>query len=116
VIIPVHLYGQPANLAGVISLANRHGLIVVEDAAQAIGARFEARQVGIFGLCGCFSFYPAKNLGAAGEAGIIVTEDAALAQRLRALRHHAQSERYVHAELGFNCRMDGLQALVLGHK
>jgi dTDP-4-amino-4,6-dideoxygalactose transaminase len=115
-IIPVHLYGQPADMAGVMAFAARHRLVVVEDAAQAIGARFDGRCVGTFGLCGCYSFYPAKNLGAAGEAGLIVTADDAIARRLRALRHHAQSERYVHDELGFNYRMEGMQGLILGHK
>ena len=115
-IIPVHLYGQPADLAGTMAFAARHGLVVVEDAAQAMGARYDGRYAGTFGLCGCFSFYPAKNLGAAGEAGLIVTADDAIARRLRALRHHAQTERYLHAELGFNYRMEGLQGLVLGHK
>jgi dTDP-4-amino-4,6-dideoxygalactose transaminase len=115
-IIPVHLYGQPADLAGVMALAARHRLGVIEDAAQAIGARFDGRHAGTFGLCGCFSFYPGKNLGAAGEAGLIVTADEAIAQRLRALRDHAQTERYIHAELGFNYRMEGLQGLVLAHK
>jgi dTDP-4-amino-4,6-dideoxygalactose transaminase len=115
-IIPVHLYGQPADMAGVMAFAARHGLVVIEDAAQAIGARFDGRCVGTFGLCGCYSFYPAKNLGAAGEAGLITTADDAIAERLRALRHHAQSERYVHDELGFNYRMEGLQGLILGHK
>jgi dTDP-4-amino-4,6-dideoxygalactose transaminase len=115
-IIPVHLYGQPADLHAVTAFAARHRLAVIEDVAQAIGARFTGCHVGTFGLCGCFSFYPAKNLGAAGEAGLIVTADAAIARRLRALRHHAQTERYVHAELGFNYRMEGLQGLVLTHK
>jgi dTDP-4-amino-4,6-dideoxygalactose transaminase len=115
-IIPVHLYGQPADLAGTMAFAARHGLVVVEDAAQAMGARYDGRYAGTFGLCGCFSFSPAKNLGAAGEAGLIVTADDAIARRLRALRHHAQTERYLHAELGFNYRMEGLQGLVLGHK
>jgi dTDP-4-amino-4,6-dideoxygalactose transaminase len=115
-IIPVHLYGQPADMAGVMAFAACHGLVVIEDAAQAIGARFGGRRVGTFGLCGCYSFYPAKNLGAAGEAGLVVTDDEAIARRLRALRHHAQSERYVHSELGFNYRMEGLQGLILGHK
>ena len=103
-------------MTAVMDFAVRHGLIVIEDAAQAIGARFGGRCVGTFGLCGCFSFYPAKNLGAAGEAGLVVTPDASLARRLRALRHHAQTERYLHAELGFNYRMDGFQGLVLTHK
>ena len=115
-IIPVHLYGQPSDMPGVMAFAARHRLTVIEDAAQAIGARLAGRCVGTFGLCGCFSFYPAKNLGAAGEAGLVVTADARLARRLRALRHHAQTERYLHAELGFNYRMDGFQGLVLSHK
>jgi dTDP-4-amino-4,6-dideoxygalactose transaminase len=115
-IIPVHLYGQPADMAAVMAFAARHRLVVIEDAAQAVGARFDGRCVGTSGLCGCYSFYPAKNLGAAGEAGLVVTADAAIARRLRALRHHAQSERYVHSELGFNYRMEGIQGLILGHK
>jgi dTDP-4-amino-4,6-dideoxygalactose transaminase len=115
-IIPVHLYGQPADMAGVLEFAARHGLVVIEDAAQAIGARFDGRCVGTLGLCGCYSFYPTKNLGAAGEAGLVVTADDAIAQRLLALRHHAQSERYIHTELGFNYRMEGIQGLILGHK
>jgi dTDP-4-amino-4,6-dideoxygalactose transaminase len=115
-IIPVHLYGQPANMAEVLAFAARHRLVVVEDAAQAMGARYGGRHAGTLGLCGCFSFYPTKNLGAAGEAGLIVTADDAIASRLRALRHHAQAEPYLHSELGFNYRMEGLQGLVLGHK
>jgi dTDP-4-amino-4,6-dideoxygalactose transaminase len=115
-IIPVHLYGQPANMEAVLALADRHGLAVIEDAAQAIGARYHGRPVGGFGLLGCFSFYPGKNLGAAGEAGLVTTNDAKLADRVRALRNHAQTERYLHAELGFNYRMEGIQGLVLGHK
>jgi dTDP-4-amino-4,6-dideoxygalactose transaminase len=115
-IMPVHLYGQPADMAAVVSLAQRHGLIVIEDAAQAIGAVYDGRRLGTLGRFGCFSFYPAKNLGAAGEAGLVVTSDAGSAKRMRALRHHAQSERYVHAEVGFNYRMEGVQGLVLSHK
>jgi len=115
-IVPVHLYGQPADMAAVESLAQRHGLTVIEDAAQAIGATYDGRRAGTLGKFGCFSFYPAKNLGAAGEAGLVVTSDGAAAARMRALRHHAQSERYVHAELGFNYRMEGVQGLVLDHK
>jgi len=115
-IIPVHLYGQPAKMEAVLALAARYDLAVIEDAAQAIGARYRGKPVGGFGLFGCFSFYPAKNLGAAGEAGLVTTNDAALASRVRALRNHAQTERYVHAELGFNYRMEGIQGLILGHK
>jgi dTDP-4-amino-4,6-dideoxygalactose transaminase len=115
-IIPVHLYGQPAEMAAVSALAQRHGLAVVEDAAQAIGARFDGVPVGCLGKLGCFSFYPTKNLGAAGEGGLVVTDDPIAADRMRSLRHHAQSERYVHGELGFNYRMEGIQGLVLYHK
>jgi dTDP-4-amino-4,6-dideoxygalactose transaminase len=115
-IMPVHLYGQPADMTAVMSLAQRHGLAVIEDAAQAIGATYDGRCAGTLGRFGCFSFYPAKNLGAAGEAGLVVTSDGAAAARMRALRHHAQSERYLHSELGFNYRMEGVQGLVLGHK
>ena len=115
-IIPVHLYGQPADMEAVLALADRYDLAVIEDAAQAIGARYRGRPVGGFGLLGCFSFYPGKNLGAAGEAGLVTTNDTVLADRVRALRNHAQTERYVHTELGFNYRMEGIQGLVLGHK
>jgi dTDP-4-amino-4,6-dideoxygalactose transaminase len=115
-IIPVHLYGQPANMDELASLARRHNLILVEDAAQSVGARWNGRATGTIGAFGCYSFYPGKNLGAAGEGGMIVTADAKAAARLRALRAHAQSERYIHAELGFNYRMDGLQGVVLRHK
>ena len=88
----------------------------MEDAAQSIGARWNGRATGTIGAFGCYSFYPGKNLGAAGESGMIVTADPNAAARLRALRTHAQSERYVHTELGFNYRMDGLQGAVLRHK
>jgi dTDP-4-amino-4,6-dideoxygalactose transaminase len=115
-IIPVHLYGQPADMDGIAALAQRHALILVEDAAQSIGARWNGRATGTIGAFGCYSFYPGKNLGAAGEGGMIVTADAKSAARLRALRAHGQSQRYIHAELGFNYRMDGLQGVVLRHK
>jgi dTDP-4-amino-4,6-dideoxygalactose transaminase len=115
-VIPVHLYGQPANVDEIMALAERHGLVLVEDAAQSIGARWNGRATGSIGAFGCYSFYPGKNLGAAGEAGMVITADAGAATRLRALRAHAQSKRYVHDELGFNYRMDGLQAAVLRHK
>jgi dTDP-4-amino-4,6-dideoxygalactose transaminase len=115
-IIPVHLYGQPANMDAVMKFATRHRLAVIEDAAQAIGARYRGHSIGTIGELGCFSFYPGKNLGAAGEAGLVVTADAAKAQRIRSLRHHAQVERYTHAEVGFNYRMEGIQGLVLNRK
>ena len=115
-IIPVHLYGQPANMDAVMELAARHNLAVIEDAAQAIGARYRGLSIGTIGELGCFSFYPGKNLGAAGEGGLVVTADAARAQRIRSLRHHAQVERYTHVEVGFNYRMEGIQGLVLSRK
>jgi dTDP-4-amino-4,6-dideoxygalactose transaminase len=115
-IIPVHLYGQPANMDAVADLADRYGLHVIEDNAQAVGACWNKRALGTLGLFGCFSFYPGKNLGGAGEGGLVVTAAEALAQRLRSLRSHGESQRYVHQEIGFNYRMDGLQAAVLRQK
>jgi dTDP-4-amino-4,6-dideoxygalactose transaminase len=115
-IIPVHLYGQPADMDAVSALAERHNLVVIEDAAQAIGARWRGRVAGTIGRFGCFSFYPGKNLGAAGEGGLVTAHGDADAERLRSLRSHGQSERYIHTEIGFNYRMDGLQAAVLRHK
>lgn len=116
-IIPVHLYGQPVDLAGVMAFAERHDLTVIEDAAQAIGARYRGKAIGSFGKIGCFSFYPGKNLGAAGEGGLVVTDCDETARVLRSLREHGQGQqRYVHERIGYNYRMDGIQALVLGHK
>lgn len=115
-ILPVHLYGQPADIAPLLEIGTRHGIPVIEDAAQAHGATYRDGPAGAWGLLGCFSFYPGKNLGAAGEGGAIVTNDGAIAERLRALRDHAQSERYHHEELGFNYRMDAIQGAVLGVK
>jgi dTDP-4-amino-4,6-dideoxygalactose transaminase len=115
-IIPVHLYGQPADMDAVGALAQRHDLVVIEDTAQAIGARWNGRAVGTIGRFGCFSFYPGKNLGAAGEGGLVTAHDQAQAARLRSLRSHGQAERYIHTEIGYNYRMDGLQAVVLRHK
>ncbi|MCJ2188105.1 DegT/DnrJ/EryC1/StrS family aminotransferase [Novosphingobium beihaiensis] len=115
-IIPVHLYGQPVDVTGVLAFAERHGLTVIEDAAQAIGAQWQGKAIGTFGAMGCFSFYPGKNLGGAGEGGLIVTDDDEKARLARILREHGQSERYVHERIGYNYRMDGIQALVLSHK
>ncbi len=115
-IMPVHIYGQPTNLNAVKQFADEHGLVVIEDAAQSIGARFDGRMTGTFGECGCVSFYPGKNLGAAGEAGLVITQDEKIADRLRCLRNHAQRERYISEETGYNYRLDGLQAVVLRHK
>jgi dTDP-4-amino-4,6-dideoxygalactose transaminase len=115
-ILPVHLYGQPADLEPLLEIGRRHGIPVIEDAAQAHGAGYHGKRAGTLGQIGCFSFYPGKNLGACGEAGAIVTDDAALAGRMRALRDHAQEQRYHHNELGFNYRMDAIQGAVLGIK
>jgi dTDP-4-amino-4,6-dideoxygalactose transaminase len=112
-ILPVHLYGQPADMGPLLEIGRRHGIPVIEDAAQAHGARYGDRGAGSLGLCGCFSFYPGKNLGAYGEAGAVVTDDDRIAARLRALRDHAQRQRYHHDEIGFNYRMDAFQGAVL---
>jgi dTDP-4-amino-4,6-dideoxygalactose transaminase len=115
-VLPVHLYGQAADLDPIQDIARRHGIPLIEDAAQAHGARYGGRHAGTFGLCGCFSFYPGKNLGAFGEGGAVVTDDAAVAARIRSLRDHAQAQRYHHDEIGFNYRMDAMQGAVLGVK
>jgi dTDP-4-amino-4,6-dideoxygalactose transaminase len=115
-ILPVHLYGQPCDLAPLLAIADAHGLKLIEDAAQAHGATYRGKPVGGFGQSGCFSFYPGKNLGAAGEGGAVVTNDEALTARFRSLRDHAQPQRYHHTEVGFNYRMDALQGAVLGIK
>jgi len=113
-IIPVHLYGAAADMEALLALANEHAVPLVEDAAQAIGARdASGRRVGGRSRVACFSFYPTKNLGGAGEGGFLSTDDADLAERLRRLRVHGSSRRYVHEELGMNSRLDALQAVVL---
>ena len=115
-IIPVHLYGMPADMDRIMAIAERHGLPVIEDAAQAHGAKYRGKRVGQFGRIACFSFYPSKNLGAYGEGGSLVTNDTALAHRARSLRDHAQTQRYLHDEIGYNFRMDSFQAAVLSIK
>jgi dTDP-4-amino-4,6-dideoxygalactose transaminase len=115
-LLPVHLYGQPADLQPLLEISRRHGIPLIEDAAQAHGARYQGKSAGTFDLSGCFSFYPGKNLGAYGEAGAVVTNDDQLNRRLRALRDHAQEKRYHHEEIGFNYRMDALQGAVLNVK
>lgn len=112
-IIPVHLYGQCADMQPLLELAARKNVPVIEDAAQAIGARDRGRRAGSMGLIGCFSFYPSKNLGAAGDAGMLTTDDDELAERLRALRVHGGATEYHHHEVGINSRLDSLQAAVL---
>jgi dTDP-4-amino-4,6-dideoxygalactose transaminase len=115
-IVPVHLFGMPAEMDRIKAIADRHGLPVIEDAAQAHGARYRDKRVGQFGQIACFSFYPSKNLGAYGEGGALVTNDASIAQRARSLRDHAQSQKYLHDEIGYNYRMDSFQAAVLAIK
>jgi dTDP-4-amino-4,6-dideoxygalactose transaminase len=115
-IIPVHLYGMPAEMDRIMAIAERHGLPVIEDAAQAHGARYRGKRVGQFGQIACFSFYPTKNLGAYGEGGALITNDASIARRARSLRDHAQSQKYLHDEIGFNYRMDTFQGAVLSIK
>ena len=113
-VIPVHLYGQMAEMDGLLSVARDRGVHVIEDAAQAIGAEdARGRSAGAVGAAGCFSFYPTKNLGAAGEAGLVTTNDEKTAERLRRLRVHGGATEYHHEEVGFNSRLDTFQAAVL---
>ncbi len=112
-IIPVHLYGHPAPMDAIAALARRHHLAVVEDCAQSIGASIHGRRTGSIGTIGAFSFFPSKNLGAYGDGGMIVTDDAALAERIRRLRAHGAGVKYHHDELGLNSRLDELQAAIL---
>jgi dTDP-4-amino-4,6-dideoxygalactose transaminase len=115
-IIPVHLFGQPTHMDPILEFARAHDLFVIEDAAQAHGAKYKGRTVGTLGNAGCFSFYPGKNLGAFGEAGAIVTDNFALQEKIRILRDHGQVRKYRHTMIGWNCRMDGIQAAVLSVK
>lgn len=112
-IIPVHLYGQPADMDPLLSLAEKHGLVVIEDAAQAHGARYNGRRSGSFGHLACFSFYPGKNLGAYGDAGAVITNDSEVAKHIDRLHDHGRTGKYVHERIGFNSRLDALQAAVL---
>jgi dTDP-4-amino-4,6-dideoxygalactose transaminase len=115
-VIPVHLFGQPADMDPILEFARRHHLFVIEDAAQAHGAKYKGRRAGTIADIGCFSFYPGKNLGAFGEAGAVVTESAELQEKIRVLRDHGQARKYRHTMVGWNCRMDGIQAAVLNVK
>lgn len=115
-LLPVHLYGRAAELDPMVDIAKRHNLVLIEDAAQAHGAKLGDRRVGSIGHAGCFSFYPGKNLGAMGEAGAVVTNDDKVAARIRQLRDHAQAGRHHHVEIGYNARMEGLQGAVLSVK
>lgn len=116
VIIPVHLYGQPADLDPILEIGKKHGILILEDAAQAHGARYKGRRIGSHGDAVAWSFYPGKNLGALGDGGAITTNNAALAERIRLLRNYGSSKKYHHELLGFNSRLDPLQAAVLSIK
>jgi dTDP-4-amino-4,6-dideoxygalactose transaminase len=115
-IVPVHLFGQPADLEPILEIARRHNLAVIEDAAQALGAEYRGRPVGSFGHFGAVSFFPTKNLGALGDAGLLVTNDAQLAEKARRLRNHGMHPRYIHRMVGGNFRLDALQAALLAVK
>lgn len=112
-IMPVHLFGQVADMDPIMAIAKKHKIPVVEDAAQAIGAEYKGRKAGSIGDIGCFSFYPTKNLGAAGDAGILTTSDEKLFERCRMLRVHGQSGKYEHKLVGYNSRLDTMQAAVI---
>lgn len=112
-IIPVHLYGQPADMEAILRIAQRHNLKVIEDACQAHGALIGETKVGSWGEAGCFSFYPGKNLGAYGDGGAVVTNNTQVAEKIRVLRNLGQKEKYIHTHLGYNSRLDTLQAAIL---
>ena len=115
-IMPVHLYGQPADMDAINAIAEKHGLIVIEDAAQAHGSRYNGQRAGALGDSACFSFYPSKNLGCYGDGGAVVTDDPQVAERVAKLRNHGRMTKYEHDELGYGHRLDGLQAAILGAK
>ena len=115
-ILPVHLYGNLADMDSLMEIARRHNLILVEDACQAHGAQYKGRMAGTFGVAGCYSFYPGKNLGACGEGGAMVTNDEALAKKIRMWREHGSVKKYEHMFPGFNFRMEGIQGAVLATK
>jgi dTDP-4-amino-4,6-dideoxygalactose transaminase len=115
-IIPVHIFGQPADMDEILAIARRHGTPVVEDACHAHGAEYKGRKVGSLAAAGCFSFYPGKNLGAFGEAGAVTTDEPELRARIQMLRDHGQTTKYDHRAIGWNARMDGIQAAVLSLK
>jgi dTDP-4-amino-4,6-dideoxygalactose transaminase len=112
-IMPVHLYGHPADMDPILDIARRRGLVVIEDAAQAHGAEYKGRRCGSMGVMSAFSFYPGKNLGAYGEGGAVVTSDPELAKKIRVMRSWGEERRYEHSVKGFNYRMDGIQGAIL---
>jgi len=115
-ILPVHLYGQPADMQPILDIASKHNIPVIEDAAQAHGAEYHGRRVGNWGVMACFSFYPGKNLGAYGDAGAVLTNDDTLAKRLAMLRNHGRTGKYEHEFIGYGDRLDALQAAILAAK
>jgi len=115
-VMPVHLYGQSMNMDALMDFADKHSLAVIEDACQSHGAMWKGRRTGSFGSCGCFSFYPAKNLGAFGDGGIVTTNDDEIADKLRLLRNYGSVEKYIHKIQGTNSRLDSMQAAVLDVK
>jgi len=115
-VIPVHMYGQPADMAPIMDIAARHGLRVIEDAAQAHGAEYHGRRCGAIGDLACFSFYPSKNLGAYGDGGIVTGDDPDLLERVRSLSNHGRLTKYEHGEVGWGYRLDALQAAIVGTK
>lgn len=112
-IIPIHLYGQPAEIGPILDIARKHGLKVIEDAAQAHGAEYKGQRLGALGDAGCFSFYPGKNLGAYGDAGMVVTNNEEIAKSVRLLRNHGRREKYEHLIEGYGYRLDAIQAAIL---
>ena len=112
-LIPIHLYGQPADMDPILDIARQYDLVVIEDACQAHGASYKNRKAGSLSTAGCFSFYPGKNLGAFGEAGAVVTQDEEMAQKIRMIRDHGQAQKYFHDLEGYNGRLDAIQAAVL---
>ena len=115
-VIPVHLFGQMADMDSIMEISRKYGLLVIEDACQAHGAEYKGRRAGSIGDAGCFSFYPGKNLGAYGEAGAIVTNNAEVDKKIGMLRDHGQAKKYYHTMIGWNARMDGLQGAILSVK
>jgi dTDP-4-amino-4,6-dideoxygalactose transaminase len=115
-IVPVHIFGQMADMDPILSIARRYGTPVVEDAGHAPGAEYKGRKAGTMGVAGCFSFYPGKNLGAFGEAGAVITDEQELRGRVQVLRDHGRSGKHVHSTIGWNARMDGIQGAVLSLK
>jgi len=115
-ILPVHLFGQPADLEPIVALCHKYNLQCIEDCAQSFGADYGGRKTGSFGEFGCFSFFPSKNLGCYGDGGMIITDNDALAEKVRVLANHGSQQRYQHAVIGYNSRLDELQAVVLRAK